>query len=85
MAKNAPDKEAGYAYLNALLDPRPQRDFITAMGYNPTVDNVKPTGEIAERIEFSPEEQSHMMVQNYDYLAKNDAQLKEWWDKVFKG
>jgi len=24
------------------------------------------------------------MVQDYDYLAKNDAQLKEWWDKVFK-
>jgi len=25
-----------------------------------------------------------MMVQDYDYLAKNDSQLKEWWDKEFK-
>jgi hypothetical protein len=25
-----------------------------------------------------------MMVQDYEYLAKNDSQLKEWWDKEFK-
>ncbi len=85
MAKNAPDKEAGYAYLNALLDPRPQQSFITAMGYNPTVDNVQSEGDIAQRIGFSDAEKSHLMVQDYEYLAKNDAQLKEWWDKVFKG
>jgi len=22
---------------------------------------------------------------DYGYLAKNDAALKEWWDKTFKG
>jgi putative spermidine/putrescine transport system substrate-binding protein len=85
MAKNAPDKDAGYAYLNALLDPRPQQNFITAMGYNPTVDNVPTDSEIAQRIGLTPEEKAHLMVQDYQYLAKNDAQLKEWWDKVFKG
>jgi putative spermidine/putrescine transport system substrate-binding protein len=84
IAKNAPDKDAAYAYLDALLDPRPQLGFINAMGYNPTVDDVKATGSIAERIGFSPAEQKQMMVQDYDYLAKNDSQLKEWWDKEFK-
>ncbi|HZS82256.1 MAG TPA: ABC transporter substrate-binding protein [Stellaceae bacterium] len=84
IAKNAPDKDAAYAYLDATLDPRPQQGFIEDMGYNPTVDDVKPEGEMAKRVAFSPAEAESMMVQDYDYLAKNDAQLKEWWDKVFK-
>ena len=84
IAKNAPDKDAAYAYLDATLDPRPQQGFIDDMGYNPTVDNVKPEGAMAERVAFSPAEAEAMMVQDYDYLAKNDAQLKEWWDKEFK-
>ena len=87
IAKNAPDKDAAYAYLNASLDPRAQRGFIKTMGYNPTVDNVVPgaeDAETAERIEFAPAEKSHMLIEDYDYLAKNDAQLKEWWDKEFK-
>ena len=33
---------------------------------------------------FTPAEMETMMVQDYEYLAKNDAQLKEWWDKEFK-
>jgi putative spermidine/putrescine transport system substrate-binding protein len=84
IVKNAPDKDAAYAYLDALLDPRPQQGFIDDMGYNPTVDDLKATGEMAQRIGFTPAEQKTMMVQDYDYLAKNDPQLKEWWDKEFK-
>jgi putative spermidine/putrescine transport system substrate-binding protein len=84
IVKNAPDKDAAYAYLDAMLDPRPQASFITAMGYNPSVDNVVPEGEMAQRVAFSSAEAEAMLVQDYGYLAKNDAQLKEWWDKEFK-
>jgi putative spermidine/putrescine transport system substrate-binding protein len=84
ITKNAPDKDTAYAYLDALLDPRPQQGFIDDMGYNPTIDNLKPTGELAQRIGFTPAEEETMMVQDYEYLAKNDSQLKEWWDKEFK-
>jgi putative spermidine/putrescine transport system substrate-binding protein len=84
IAKNAPDKDTAYAYLNAALDPRAQQGFIATMGYNPTVDNLTPDGEMAERIGFAPEEKAKMLLEDYDYLAKNDSQLKEWWDKVFK-
>jgi putative spermidine/putrescine transport system substrate-binding protein len=87
IAKNAPDKDAAYAYLDASLDPRAQRGFIKTMGYNPTVDNVVPgaeDAETAERIEFAPVEKEHMIIEDYDYIAKHDAQLKEWWDKEFK-
>jgi len=84
IVKNAPDKDAAYAYLDALLAPGPQQGFIDDMGYNPTIDNLKPSGEMAQRIGFSAAEEKTMMVQDYDYLAKNDSQLKEWWDKEFK-
>ena len=33
---------------------------------------------------FTPEEQSRLLDLDYGYIAKNDAALKEWWDKVFK-
>jgi hypothetical protein len=29
--------------------------------------------------------QKTFMVQDQEYLAKNDPQLQEWWNKVFKG
>jgi len=83
--KNAPDKDNAYAFLNAALDPAPQEGFIGDMGYNPTVDNVELTTAMEKRVGFTPEEQAHLLLQDNDYLATNDAQLKEWWDKEFKG
>lgn len=85
IARNAPNKDAAYAYINATLDPRPQVDFAKNMGYNPTVDNAKVPPDLHERIAYSEEAQKNFMVQDYEYLAKNDAQLQDWWNKVFKG
>src|SRR5262249_24973037 len=82
--KNAPNKEGAYAFLNAMLDPKPQEGFIEDMGYNPTVDDVELTTAMAKRVGFTEEEKKQLLVEDSDYLAKNDAQLKEWWDKEFK-
>ena len=82
--KNAPNKEGAYAFLNAMLDPKPQEGFIEDMGYNPSVSDVELTTAMAKRVGFSAEEQANLLVPDYGYLAKNDAQLKEWWDKGFK-
>jgi putative spermidine/putrescine transport system substrate-binding protein len=82
--KNAPDKDNAYAFLNASLDPSAQEGFIADMGYNPTADDVELSTAFAKRVGFTPEEMSNLVVEDYDYLAKNDAQLKEWWDKEFK-
>jgi putative spermidine/putrescine transport system substrate-binding protein len=70
--------------VNATLDPRPQVDFARNMGYNPTVDSAQVPAELHERIAFSEAMQKNFMVQDYEYLAANDAKLKDWWDKVFK-
>ena len=84
MPKNAPNKAAAYAYLDAMLAPSAQIGFAETMGYNPTVSNAKVPEAIAKRVGFSKEEQARLITPNYDYLAKTDSQLKEWWDKVFK-
>ena len=82
--KNAPNKTAAYAYLDAMLAPSAQIGFAETMGYNPTVSNAKVPDAVAKRIGFTNEEQARLLAPNYDYIAKNDSQLKEWWDKIFK-
>ena len=83
--KNARNKEQAYAWLNALLDPRPQVDFAKHMGYAPTADNVTLDADLTARVMFSTEIQNNFIVQDQEYLARTDASLQEWWNKVFKG
>jgi len=82
--KNAPNKEGGYAYMDAMLQKGAQENFAIDMGYNPTVTNAVVAPDLQKRIGFTPEEQSRLVDLDYGYLAKNDAAMKEWWDKVFK-
>lgn len=83
--KNAPNKEAAYAYMNAMLDKTAQENFAADMGYNPTVTTATVAPDLQKRIGFTPEEQKRLIDLDYAYIAKNDQALKEWWDKVFKG
>lgn len=82
--KNAPNKEGAYAYLNASMDKSAQRAFAIDMGYNPVVTGVDVPADVQKRIGFTPEEEKRLMDLPYADIAKNDAALKEWWDKVFK-
>ena len=83
--KNARNKDAAYAYINSMLDPKPQGAFADTMGYAPTVTNATLDPAIASKVLLPPEVQKNFIVQNQEYLAKNDPQLQEWWNKVFKG
>jgi len=82
--KNAPNKEGGYAYLDAMLEKSAQENFAIDMGYNPTVTNATVAPDLKQRIGFTNEEESRLVDLDYAYLAKNDSAMKEWWDKVFK-
>jgi putative spermidine/putrescine transport system substrate-binding protein len=84
MAKNAKNKETAYAYLNAILDPQPQKEFAKNMGYNPTANNAGLASDMAARIGFDAATEERFIVQDQEYLAQNDPQLQEWWNKVFK-
>ena len=82
--KNAPNKEGGYAYMNAMLEKSAQENFAIDMGYNPTVTNATVAPDLQQRIGFTPEEEKRLVDLDYGYIAKNDSAMKEWWDKVFK-
>jgi putative spermidine/putrescine transport system substrate-binding protein len=83
--KNAPNKEGGYAYLDAMLEASAQENFAIDMGYNPTVTNAKVAPDLNERIGFTPEEVKKLVDMDYKYMTDADVALKEWWDKSFKG
>lgn len=82
--KNAKNKDAAYAYINAMLDPRPQAAFAETMGYAPTIQNATLPEALSTKVLLPPEVQKSFMTQDQAYLAKNDPQLQEWWNKVFK-
>ena len=71
--------------MNAMLEKSAQEAFAVDMGYNPTVTNATVAPDLQKRIGFTPEEQKRLVDLDYGYIAKNDAAMKEWWDKVFKG
>ncbi|MBI1778012.1 MAG: extracellular solute-binding protein [Proteobacteria bacterium] len=83
--KNAPNKDGAYAFLNATLEAKAQEGFAADMGYNPTVTSAKVPPELNKRIGFSEEEAKRLVNPDYGFIAKNEADLKEWWDKSFKG
>ena len=82
--KNAPNKDAAYAYMNAMLEKQAQEAFAIDMGYNPTVTNATVAADLQKRIGFTLEEQKRLVDLDYAFLAKNASAMKEWWDKVFK-
>ncbi|PTM53435.1 ABC transporter substrate-binding protein [Phreatobacter oligotrophus] len=82
--KNAPNKAGAYAYMDAMLEKGAQEAFAVDMGYAPTVTNAQVAPDLMKRIGFTEEENKKMRDLDYDFLAKNDAAMKEWWDKVFK-
>jgi putative spermidine/putrescine transport system substrate-binding protein len=83
--KNAPNKDGGYAYLDAMLEKSAQEAFAVDMGYNPTVTNATVAPDLNKRIGFTPDEIKKLVDLDYDYMNKNDVALKEWWDKELKG
>ena len=85
MQKNAPNKDAAYAWLDAMMAPSAQENFAIDMGYNPTVTNANVPPDVQKRIGFSDEEKKRLVDLDYAYMAKNDSAFQDWWNKSFKG
>ncbi len=82
--KNAPNKDGAYAYMDAMLEAKAQENFAIDMAYNPTVSNATVADDLKKRIGFTADEVKRLKDIDYAFLAKNDAAMKEWWDKSFK-
>ncbi|MBN9090231.1 MAG: extracellular solute-binding protein [Reyranella sp.] len=85
MQKNAPNKEAAYAWLDAMMAPSAQENFAKDMGYNPTVTNANVPADLQKRIGFTDEEKKRLVDLDYAYMAKTDVANQDWWNKSFKG
>jgi putative spermidine/putrescine transport system substrate-binding protein len=83
--KNAPHLEGAYAYLDAMLAASAQEAFAIDMGYNPTVTDAKVAPDLQQRIGFTPEQVAKLVSLDDAYLTAHDVELKDWWDKTFKG
>ena len=80
MPKNAPDKDAAYKYMNALLEPSAQQGFAAHMGYLPTVTNAPLAGKVGEQLAL-PNPRPKLVTVDYAVLAKESPELNDWWLK----
>jgi len=78
--KNAPNKQAAYKYVNAMLEPSAQQGFAAHMGYLPTVDNAPLTGGVGEQLAF-PEPRPKLVTPDYEVISKSMSDLNDWWLK----
>ncbi|KOF53174.1 ABC transporter substrate-binding protein [Achromobacter sp. DMS1] len=83
VAKNSRNKDASWAYLNAMLEPEGQVGFARKMGYAPTVANATLPDDL-KRVGFTDAEVK--LLHGYDLkgLTEAKADILEFWNKDFK-
>lgn len=81
--KNAPDKDAAFTWLNAMLEPSAQKLFAERMGYLPTVDDCQLTGKTAEQLAL-PNPAPKQVPVDYDVVSKERNGLLDWWQKTIQ-
>ncbi len=83
--KNARNKECGFKYLNAMLEPAAQQVFASKMGYVPTVSDAPLDPALDRQINFSEAERARLWKPDFGYLATQQAAVFDFWNKDFKG
>lgn len=77
------NQDAGYAYLNAMLDPQAMAGLAEASFYAPANTKANLPDDIRALVDFSEEERAQMKFLDFDYVAQNTAAWLEWWNKSF--
>jgi len=84
VAKNSRNKDAAWAYLNAMLSPAGQEGFAQKMGYAPTVKNASLPDDLQKRVGFTDDEVKKLKAYDLKALSVEKAALLEFWNKDFK-
>jgi putative spermidine/putrescine transport system substrate-binding protein len=84
--KNARNKDAAYEFINAALSDSAQVGWAHNMWSVPSTTTAMNSLEspVKSLLDLPPELKDKAIAIDAAYLAKNDVQLKEWWDRVFK-
>jgi putative spermidine/putrescine transport system substrate-binding protein len=80
--KNAPNKAAAFAYINAALEPQAQRAFAATMGYQPTVTNVTLEGDVAKNLALP--EGTKLLPAPYPQLSAVRDDMNDWWRRTLE-
>jgi putative spermidine/putrescine transport system substrate-binding protein len=83
--RNARNKDGGFTYLNAMLDPKAQIAFADKMGYVPTVSDAVLPEDIAKQVALTEEERAKLLKPDYKYYAERSQRTLDFWNKQFKG
>jgi putative spermidine/putrescine transport system substrate-binding protein len=80
MPKNAPNKEAGFKYLDAVISDVAQRGFAINMGYAPAIKDAGMTPEEAARYAI-PSDGPKMFQPDLEKMSPIISELFDWWKK----
>ena len=83
--RNARNKEGGFTYLDAMLDPKAQAAFADKMGYVPTVSDAVLPEDIAKQVSLSEADRARLLKPDYKYLTERTQRTLDFWNKEFKG
>ncbi len=83
LARFAAHADAGYAYLDAMLDPTAMANLSAASLYAPSNTKAVLSDEVRKEIDFTEEERAKMHFLDYAYVADNTSKWLEWWNKSF--
>lgn len=80
MPKNAPNKEAGFKYLDAVIAPTAQRGFALNMGYAPSITDAGLTPDEAARYAI-PSDGPKLFQPDLEKMSPVISELFDWWKK----
>jgi putative spermidine/putrescine transport system substrate-binding protein len=83
--RNARNKEGGFVYLDAMLDPKAQIAFADKMGYVPTVSDAVLPEDIARQVALSEADRAKLLKPDYKYQTERSQRTLDFWNKQFKG
>ena len=83
--RNGRNKESGFAYLDAMLDPKAQIAFADKMGYVPTVSDAVLPEDIAKQVALSEDDRARLLKPDYKYQTERSQRTLDFWNKQFKG
>lgn len=82
--RNARNKEGGFAYLDAMLDPKAQAVFADKMGYVPTVSDAVLPEDLAKQITLNEADRAKLLKRDYKYETERSQRTLDFWNKQFK-
>ncbi|WP_426435739.1 extracellular solute-binding protein [Bradyrhizobium genosp. P] len=82
--RNARNKDGGFAYLDAMLDPKAQIAFADKMGYVPTVSDAVLPEDLAKQVSLSEADRARLLKPDYKYQSERSQRTLDFWNKQFK-